>query len=49
MHAYIFDKTDPNYTVDEFLLVQDQLLNIDVRWALKDFQNFWLTFCILIG
>ena len=39
MHAYIFDKIDPNRIVVEHLLEQDQLCRIDVRLARIDFKN----------
>ena len=39
MHAYIFDKIDPNHIVVEHLLEHAQLCRIDVRLAKKDFQS----------
>ena len=39
MHAYIFDKIDPNYIVVEYLLGLEQLCRIDVRLAKKGFQS----------
>ena len=37
MHAYIFDKIDPNHIVVVHLLELGQLCRIDVRLARKDF------------